>query len=104
MPSAESIPRIDLSTGSGLPVAALDEDGATAEKAAALFTREANTRAIESFMIVAEFEECVFWGLTNAKWSLVISLSDQDVVEKEGSNEKRYTRKCVYWLPVLKPG
>jgi hypothetical protein len=49
--SSLSIPRKDLSTGSGLPVAAPPEGGATAEKAEAALTIEARIRAVENFMV-----------------------------------------------------
>ena len=46
-----SIPIIDRSTGSGLPVAEPTDDGATAEKAEALLTNNATMRAAENFMV-----------------------------------------------------
>jgi len=49
--SSVSIPFRDLSTGSGIPVALLLVAGETAEKADAVLTIEAMTRAVESFMV-----------------------------------------------------
>jgi hypothetical protein len=49
--SSLSIPRKDLSIGSGLLVDAPAEEGATAEKAEAPLTKEARTRAVENFMV-----------------------------------------------------
>lgn len=49
--SSPSIPLRDLSIGSGLPVDAPEEDGATAEKAEAAVTKVVRIRALESFMV-----------------------------------------------------
>ncbi len=46
-----SIPFIDRSTGSGLPVADAEEVGATAEKAAAPLTSDVRMRAVLNFMV-----------------------------------------------------
>lgn len=46
-----SIPFIDRSTGSGLPVADNDDVGATAEKAAALLMNEAKIMAALNFIV-----------------------------------------------------
>jgi hypothetical protein len=46
-----SIPFIDRSTGSGLPVAAPLEVGAIAEKADALVAKAARTRVVQNFML-----------------------------------------------------
>jgi hypothetical protein len=53
--SSLSIPRKDLSTGSGLPVAAVFEDGATAEKADTELVNEARRRAAEKNFIFCCF-------------------------------------------------
>ena len=50
VPSA-SMPFMDLSTGSGFPVAAPLEEGATAEKAEAVLKNEARIRAAENFIV-----------------------------------------------------
>ena len=55
VPSSLSIPRMVLSTGSGLPVAAPEEAGATAEKAATPLTREARIRAVQNFMVAIPY-------------------------------------------------
>jgi hypothetical protein len=50
-----SIPFIDRSMGSGLPVAAPVEAGATAEKANALLGKAARIRAVQNFMLDGDF-------------------------------------------------
>jgi hypothetical protein len=78
-----SIPRKDLSTGSGLPVAAVFEDGATAEKADTDLVNEARRRAAEkNFIFVAFVVNLFFVGNheKNKQDSYEVCVDDRCVV------------------------
>ena len=99
--SSLSIPRMDLSTTSGLPT---DLPGATAEKAEAALTKEARTRAVQNFMVV-DFQAGYYWVSSQRKkvGMMMIELTVLLIVDlRVASCELRESRIHVDALPHRK--